>query len=196
MSRTLRRGFSDEIGSWKIICICGRSLRTSSPVERGDLLSVEDDAAARRVGQLHDRSTGRRLAAARLADEPERLARQHVEADARDRVHPQAGVAERELDDELLDAQEGVGGVAEVGGAGAGHLCLRRRRRRRAAGAAASAQLAARSPASAAWFRASASAPSGCPPGTNTRTGALVSRPPAAGAPPRGTGLARTGSVG
>jgi hypothetical protein len=27
---TLRRGFSDEIGSWKIICICGRSLRTSS----------------------------------------------------------------------------------------------------------------------------------------------------------------------
>ena len=34
-------------------------------------------------GQLHDRLAGRRLAAARLADEPERLARLHVEADVR-----------------------------------------------------------------------------------------------------------------
>ena len=31
MSRTLRRGFSDEIGSWKIICIEVRSLRMPSP---------------------------------------------------------------------------------------------------------------------------------------------------------------------
>ena len=31
MSPTLRRGLSDEMGSWKIICICGRSRRSSSP---------------------------------------------------------------------------------------------------------------------------------------------------------------------
>ena len=30
-SPTLRRGFSDEIGSWKIICIRGRILRSASP---------------------------------------------------------------------------------------------------------------------------------------------------------------------
>ena len=47
---------------------------------------------------------------------------EHVEADVGDRVHPQAGVAERELDDELLDASAaGRSSGREVGGAAAGH---------------------------------------------------------------------------
>ena len=87
MSRTLRRGFSDEIGSWKIICICGAELAQLLARERGELCPSKRTVPARRAGQLHDRPTGRRLAAARLADEPEGLALQHVEADARDRVH-------------------------------------------------------------------------------------------------------------
>ena len=33
ISRTLRRGFSDEIGSWKIIWMLVRTVRMSSPLE-------------------------------------------------------------------------------------------------------------------------------------------------------------------
>ena len=106
MSLTLRRGFSDEIGSWKIICTLVRSWRICLALELGELLALEDDAAAGRAGQLHDGPPGRGLAAARLADEAERLARQHVEADARHGVHLQPGAPDRELDDEVLDAQQ------------------------------------------------------------------------------------------
>ena len=65
-----------------------RSWRRSSPCERGELVAVEADAAARRAGELHDRPAGGRLAAARLADEAEGLARQDVEADAGHGVAP------------------------------------------------------------------------------------------------------------
>ena len=104
MSSTLRRGFSDEIGSWKIICMRGRILRSASPFRRRQLLTVELHAA-RRGGQLHDRATGRRLAAARLADEPQGLAFDDVEAHRRHRVDLEAA-RDRELDDEILDAQQ------------------------------------------------------------------------------------------
>ncbi len=37
MSPTLRRGFSDEIGSWKIICIRGRTPAQLVAVQLGEL---------------------------------------------------------------------------------------------------------------------------------------------------------------
>src|SRR3954451_6511703 len=46
-----------------------------------EILAFEEHAARRRPGELQDRASGRRLAAARLADEAERLALLHVEAD-------------------------------------------------------------------------------------------------------------------
>ena len=56
-----------------------------------EILSVEQDLAARldaarRADQAQDRQRGHRLAAARLADEPDRLARADLEADAVDRA--------------------------------------------------------------------------------------------------------------
>ena len=106
MSSTLRRGFSDEIGSWKIIFMRVRVSRSSSPssfVMSMPSKSTFPDFGAR---QLHDRLARGRLAAARLADEAERLARLHVEADVGDRVHLEPGAADRELDDEVLDPQQ------------------------------------------------------------------------------------------
>ena len=50
MSFTLRRGFSDEIGSWKIICTLVRSTRICSPLERREVLPVEHDRARRSGG--------------------------------------------------------------------------------------------------------------------------------------------------
>ena len=75
MSSTLRRGFSDEIGSWKIIFMRVRVLRSSSPSSL--VMSVPSNSTLPDFGarQLHDRLAGRRLAATRLADEAERLAR-------------------------------------------------------------------------------------------------------------------------
>ena len=78
---------------------------------------VEHDPARVGGGQLHDRPAGRRLAAPGLADEPERLAGEDVEADAGDGVDPPAP-ARRELDDEVLDPQQGLGRGARHGAAG------------------------------------------------------------------------------
>ena len=70
-------------------------------------------------GQLDDRLAGGRLAAARLADQPQRLAPPDVERHAGHGVH---GLATRgELDDQVLDPEEGVGVGAQVGGSGSGH---------------------------------------------------------------------------
>ena len=78
-----------------------------------EVLAFEVHDARVRARQLHDRLAGRRLAAARLADEAERLARHHVDADVGDRVHVQPGAADGELDDEVLDPQQRlVGGRA------------------------------------------------------------------------------------
>ena len=71
--------------------------------------------------QLHDRPTGRALSAARLADHTERLAAQHVEADAADGVDLQPGTTDRELDDEIFDPQQNIALGTEMGLAGARH---------------------------------------------------------------------------
>ena len=115
MSRTLRRGFSDEIGSWKIICMRVRASRMSLPGHRGQLVALEAHRAGRRPGELHDRPAGGGLSAAGLADESERLALADVEADAGDGVDDEAGAPDGELDHEILDAQHEVVAVAQMG---------------------------------------------------------------------------------
>jgi hypothetical protein len=52
-----------------------------------DVLAVEDDRSIGRVDELGHGPSGGRLAAARLADQSERLAPVHRERDAVDRVH-------------------------------------------------------------------------------------------------------------
>ena len=81
------------------------------PFERRDVLAVEDDPARRRLDQLDDRAPERRLPAAGLADDPERLAVANGEVDAVDgsdlpnRVLEDAGL-DREVLDEPFDAEE------------------------------------------------------------------------------------------
>ena len=58
-----------------------------APREAGDVAPVEEDLAGGRLRQLHDRPAERRLAAARLADDAERLAGSNSQVDPVDRVH-------------------------------------------------------------------------------------------------------------
>ena len=84
-----------------------------APLERRDVLAVEDDLAGRRLEQLDDRAAQRRLAAAGLPDDPERLA-----AAAPSRSTPSTALTcptvclkqsrlDREVFDETLDARSG-----------------------------------------------------------------------------------------
>ena len=88
----------------------------------GQLLRSEADRARRRSGELHDRPPGGGLAAARFADETERLAGQHVEADSPETaltfspVRPTGNSTTRSS----TRSSASPGGV-EVGFAGAGH---------------------------------------------------------------------------
>ena len=77
---TVIRGLRLACGSWKIICI-SRPQRPERPaLEAGDVAALEPDRAAGRLVEPQDRPARRGLAAARLADEPEGLARGDVEA--------------------------------------------------------------------------------------------------------------------
>ena len=73
-----------------------------------DRLALEDDLAGRRLEQPDDRAAERRLAAARLADEAERLALLHGEADVVDRVHARDLALQHALPDRevLLDVPD------------------------------------------------------------------------------------------
>ena len=84
---TVRRGFSDEYGSWKIICISRRSGLSSFVLRSA--ISRPSNLTEPEVGsqQPEQQPRGGRLAAARLADDAERLAALDVEGDAVDRVH-------------------------------------------------------------------------------------------------------------
>ena len=87
MSRTVMRGFSDAYGSWKTICSSRRTGRIWPALEVRDVAALEDDLPGRRLEQLDDRAAERRLAAAGLADDTERLAAVTVEVDAVDGAH-------------------------------------------------------------------------------------------------------------
>ena len=86
-----------------------------------DIRPIELDPARRRVEEAQDHPADRRLAAARLADEPERLAAPDVERDAVDRLDRadlalEDTAADREVLDEVRDAdQRPVGGVLRRG---------------------------------------------------------------------------------
>ena len=72
MSSSVMRGFSDENGSWKIICICRRSAaavagRSRRPGSRR--LSNQKNLAGRRSDGPQDAAGSRGLAAAALADQ-------------------------------------------------------------------------------------------------------------------------------
>ena len=73
--------------------------------------AVVEHLAARRFDQPQNRPAGRRLAAARFADEAQRLARIDVEANAVDRLHVvdhtgQDAAANWKIDFEILDVQQ------------------------------------------------------------------------------------------
>src|SRR5216110_546532 len=82
-------------------------------VERRDVLRPEPDLARRRLDQPEDRATRGGLAAARLADEAERLARQDLERHVVDGVHArdlarEEAAADREVLLEVLDPEQGL----------------------------------------------------------------------------------------
>ncbi len=108
-----------------------RASRMSSLLHLGELSALEHHRAAGRPRQLHDRPAGGALAAARLADDAQRLAAQHVEADAADGVDLQPGATDGELDDEILDPQQHIALVAQVRLAGTGHQAATSASRRR-----------------------------------------------------------------
>ena len=74
MSRTVRRGFSDEYGSWNTTCTARRKSRSRRSGTCCDVAPVEDDASGCHRQETEDQPPDRRLAAAALAHESERLA--------------------------------------------------------------------------------------------------------------------------
>ena len=107
ISRTLRRGLSDEIGSWKIICMRVRASRIASPCMRGELLALEA-APSRDVG----RGSCMMARPVVLLPQPDSPTRPSVSPVSTSRLMPltalhlEAGAADGELDDEVLDAQQ------------------------------------------------------------------------------------------
>ena len=106
----MNTGFSDVIGSWKIIEMSlPRIFSSSLSVERGEVAALEEDARALRdpagpVDQAHHRERGHGLAAARLADDAERAALRDLEVDPVDGA--QEAVARVEPGAEVLDGEQ------------------------------------------------------------------------------------------
>jgi hypothetical protein len=97
-------------------------------LELRDVLPVEADRPRRRIEQAQHETRRRRLAAAGLADDPERLAAAHGQRDVLDRVHD--GLAARE---HALPHREVLRQVVELdevfrSGAGRAGACARLRR--------------------------------------------------------------------
>ena len=74
-------GLSDEYGSWKIICTRRRS---AGGALGGEHMALDEHLARGRLVEADDAAPERRLAAARLAHEAERLAARDVQVDAVD----------------------------------------------------------------------------------------------------------------
>ena len=110
------RGFSDAYGSWKIICMSRPELAELGALERGDVLALEPDLALGGIEQPHHDARERRLAAARLPDQAERLTGIHLEVHAVDRVDvadlvlDQDAARDREVLLDPLDLDERLAG--------------------------------------------------------------------------------------
>ena len=89
--------------------------------EAGELLALEHHRTTFGCTQLHHGTTSGALTAAALAHEAERFAAQHVETDTADGVHLEAGAAHGELDEQILNAEDDIGAVAQVRLSSAGH---------------------------------------------------------------------------
>ncbi len=87
MSPTGSRGSSDAIGSWNTTCRSRRIANRSRGRQRRGVRGRARHAARLRRHEVQDLHDRRRLAAAGLADQPERFAFADVEADAVHRVH-------------------------------------------------------------------------------------------------------------
>ena len=74
-----------------------------APREVRDVDALQPDLAGRRLDQPHHAVRDGRLAAPRLADEPEHLALSQLERDAVDRVHERAAAGDPAADAEVLD---------------------------------------------------------------------------------------------
>ena len=88
-------------------------------VVRLDGLAVEDDAAGIGADEVHEQARGRRFPAARLADNAQHLARQHVEVDIVHRLHPGHGAVEdaaahREIFPEVADFEQRGSAAARI----------------------------------------------------------------------------------
>ena len=121
------RGFSEEYGSWKTIWQCRRMLRSASP-DRCVMSLPSNDRAVGRLLEPHHSPGRRRLAAARLADDPQgpaALEREAHPVDGLDRhlahphphrdVHLEVG----HLEDAVarpVGRGDGLGGMRRVGG--------------------------------------------------------------------------------
>jgi hypothetical protein len=100
-----------------------------SALERRDVLAVEDDTARRRLDELDDRATKRRLTAAGLPDDSECLALTYGEIDTIDSSNLPNGVPEdtgldREVLDQPFHVQKGVAVDRGVGCGGCDGLGL------------------------------------------------------------------------
>ena len=95
----------------------------------GQVLAFEHNAARCRTGQLHNGPSRGRLAAPRLAHEPESFAFENVEADARHGVDLQLTAGDRKLDHKIFYSQHRLIGVSQVSFAGTSHISDPPRRR-------------------------------------------------------------------
>ena len=116
----VKTGSNAVAGSWKIIATrLPRRSASALPVIAEDLVALELDAArpARAVlgMELQDRAQGDALARARFAQDAERLAALHVEADAVDRMH--GAVGRHEGDVQILDLEQACSCQAPCQGA-------------------------------------------------------------------------------
>ena len=74
------RGFSEEYGSWKTICISRLIAFSAAPFSRVMSRPSKHDLPGGGLEQPHDQPRRRALAAAGLADDPQRLAALDLEA--------------------------------------------------------------------------------------------------------------------
>ena len=121
MEPTVIRGSSDPYGSWKMICIRRRILRSASGLSLPSVDAVEGDRPLGWIAEADQCPPGRALAAAGLADQPERLAAADLEVDAVDRLDgPDLGLEDArpnwEMDLEVPDLDQ----VAVLGRLGFG----------------------------------------------------------------------------
>ena len=114
MSTTRRRGLSEAIGSWKIICTASAPAPALAPSRAPSGAAPRNARGRRSAEDAGDDAAERRLAAARLADEPDDLALADREATSSTRAPPSCrpapnrfAAARREverLDEALLEA--------------------------------------------------------------------------------------------